>query len=294
MFRVTTHDPSAGVPYNAAEDFFNKEAYLTVSGQLNGEYYACAMSSIYTFGPTFRAEKSHTQRHLAEFWMIEPEIAFADLNVRSEALRRRPRRGSPRAPGPRPAAPAPQDDMNLAEAYLKYCFQHVLDHCDDDLAFIEKTYPAAEGEATARQRLRNIVDTEFVRITYTEAVERLRGVQGKAWQETPEWGKELQTEHERYLCEHVFPGKPVIVYNYPKQCKAYYMRENDGCAPDRQTVAAMDVLFPQVRGPGDEGRRDSAGRSGREEMRLAAPGPPPPPRRVTRPGALATASAAGG
>ncbi|KAJ1617595.1 hypothetical protein T492DRAFT_605268 [Pavlovales sp. CCMP2436] len=217
MFQVTTHKLEAGkVPavYAPEEDFFGKEAYLTVSGQLNGEYYACGMGSIYTFGPTFRAEQSHTTRHLAEFWMIEPEIAFADLT----------------------------DDMNLAEAYLKHCFAHVLAHCAEDLAFLSKMYDKGEGPKLP-DRLRQITEQPFVRITYTEAVELLQAAEraGKVWEFPPVWGEELQTEHERYLCEVTFK-KPTIVYNYPKGCKAFYMRLND----DDKTVAAMDVLFPKV------------------------------------------------
>jgi len=212
MFAVTTHDLKGGKPYDPSADFFGREAFLTVSGQLNGEYYACAMSSIYTFGPTFRAEPSHTARHLCEFWMIEPEIAFADLG----------------------------DDMNLAEAYLKHCFAYVLAHCGEDLAFLEATYHK-EGEPPLRERLRGIVDEPFVRISYTEAIDRLQQAGKSDWAYVPEWGKELQTEHERYLCEVTFK-KPTIVYDYPKECKAFYMRLND----DDRTVAAMDVLFPRV------------------------------------------------
>lgn len=216
MFQVTTHKLRAGLPpaaYKPEEDFFGKEAYLTVSGQLNGEFYACAMGSIYTFGPTFRAEQSHTTRHLAEFWMIEPEIAFADLT----------------------------DDMNLAEAYLKACFAHVLQHCAPDLQFLEDMYDKDKAGPRLRARLQQIVDEPFVRITYTEAIELLVRVEGKAWEFPPAWGEELQTEHERFLCEVTFK-RPTIVYNYPKGCKAFYMRLND----DDKTVAAMDVLFPKA------------------------------------------------
>lgn len=213
MFQVTTLDvskpprtPDGGVDY--AQDFFNKQAFLTVSGQLNAEHYACAFGSVYTFGPTFRAENSNTTRHLAEFWMIEPEIAFADI----------------------------VDDMNCAEAYLRFCLSHVLEHCMEDLRFLAKHYDA-ELIAT----LRSVADTPFARITYTEAVDILLAVKGVKWEYPVEWGEELQTEHERYLAETHFK-KPLIVYNYPKKCKAFYMRLND----DDKTVAAMDVLFPRL------------------------------------------------
>jgi asparaginyl-tRNA synthetase len=234
MFQVTTHKlnaPGAPAPYDPAADFFSKAAYLTVSGQLNGEYYACALSSIYTFGPTFRAEESHTTRHLAEFWMIEPEIAFADLT----------------------------DDMNLAEAYLKACFAHVLAHCADDLRFLSGLYDKNEGPKLL-ERLQQIVDAPFVRISYTEAVAILQAVEGRAWEFPPVWGAELQTEHERYLCEVTFKS-PTIVYNYPKGCKAFYMRLND----DNKTVAAMDVLFPKVRA-----RRRARGAAAAEARAAAA------------------------
>ncbi|KAG8468124.1 hypothetical protein KFE25_007176 [Diacronema lutheri] len=216
MFQVTTHKLRAGVApavYKPEEDFFGKEAFLTVSGQLNGEFYACGLGSIYTFGPTFRAEHGHTTRHLAEFWMIEPEIAFADLT----------------------------DDMNLAEAYLKHCFAHVLASCAEDLAFLSDMYDKDKPGPKLAARLSQIVDEPFARVTYTEAIELLCKVEGKAWEFPPKWGEELQTEHERHLCEHTF-CKPTIVYNYPKGCKAFYMRLND----DGKTVAAMDVLFPKV------------------------------------------------
>jgi asparaginyl-tRNA synthetase len=216
MFQVTTHKVASNARYDPAADFFGRAAYLTVSGQLNGEYYACALGSIYTFGPTFRAENSHTTRHLAEFWMIEPEIAFADLT----------------------------DDMNLAEAYLKACFAHVLAHCETDLQFLSSMYEKDKDFKGPKlvERLRQIVDSPFVRISYTEAIDILSAAKDKVWEFKPEWGEELQTEHERYLCEVTFK-KPTIVYNYPKGCKAFYMRLND----DDRTVAAMDVLFPKAR-----------------------------------------------
>jgi len=192
-----------------AQDFFGKQAFLTVSGQLNGEQYACAFGSIYTFGPTFRAENSNTTRHLSEFWMIEPEIAFADII----------------------------DDMNCAEGYLRFCLSQVLQDCMEDLQFLQQHYEEKELIAT----LTNVAASPFARITYTEAIEILSQAKGIEWQFPPKWGEELQTEHERYLAEHHFKG-PLIVYNYPKDCKAFYMRLND----DGKTVAAMDVLFPRL------------------------------------------------
>jgi asparaginyl-tRNA synthetase len=188
-------------------DFFHKPAYLTVSGQLNGETFACALSDIYTFGPTFRAENSHTSRHLAEFWMIEPEMAFADL----------------------------KDNMECAEAYLKYVIHHVLNHCAEDMeffdAFIEK------GLIT---RLKHVAETPFAHLTYTEAVDILQK-SGKAFQFPVEWGTDLQSEHERYLAEE-YCKKPVILTDYPAKIKAFYMRANE----DGKTVAAMDVLVPKI------------------------------------------------
>ncbi|XP_074269433.1 asparagine--tRNA ligase, cytoplasmic 1-like [Silene latifolia] len=189
-------------------DFFGRQAFLTVSGQLQAETYACALSSVYTFGPTFRAENSHTSRHLAEFWMVEPEIAFAEL----------------------------EDDMNCAEAYVKFMCQWLLDHCLDDMEFMVKNF-----DKTAIDRLRMVASTPFVRITYTEAVTLLEQVTDKKFENKVEWGVDLASEHERYLTEVVFK-KPVIVFNYPKGIKAFYMRLND----DGRTVAAMDVLVPKV------------------------------------------------
>jgi len=223
MFRVTTLDvekPPRGLDgkVNFAEDFFGQPSFLTVSGQLNAEHFATAFGSVYTFGPTFRAEQSNTTRHLAEFWMIEPEIAFADLN----------------------------DDMNCAEAFLQHCLKHVLEHCKDDLAFLQQHY---DKELIAT--LEGVANSPFERITYTKAVALCAKVPGPrtgvAWEYPPEWGKELQTEHERYLAETVFK-KPVIVFNYPKQCKAFYMRVNEGTTKEDgpETVAAMDVLFPRL------------------------------------------------
>jgi len=212
MFRVTTLDvdkPPRTKDGNVdwSRDFFGKEANLTVSGQLNGETYACAMGRIYTFGPTFRAENSNTSRHLSEFWMIEPEMAFADLN----------------------------DDAELAEAYLTYCIKQVLEKCQDDLAFFNKWV-----EKGIIEQLEHVAESAFERLTYTDAVEILK--QAKATFEFPvEWGVDLQSEHERYLTEeHV--KKPVILTDYPKDIKAFYMRMND----DGKTVRAMDVLVPKI------------------------------------------------
>ena len=192
-----------------SQDFFGKPSYLTVSGQLNGEIMACAVNDIYTFGPTFRAENSNTSRHLAEFWMVEPELAFADLN----------------------------DDMDCAEAYLKYCLKHVLENCDEDLAFFEKNI----SKDNLRERLRSVATQEFARITYTEAVDHILNAK-KKFEFPIKWGADLQSEHERYITEEVFKNRPVIVRDYPKDIKAFYMRLND----DNKTVAAMDVLVPRV------------------------------------------------
>ncbi|XP_021894917.1 asparagine--tRNA ligase, cytoplasmic 1-like [Carica papaya] len=193
-----------------SQDFFARQAFLTVSGQLQVETYACALSSVYTFGPTFRAEHSHTSRHLAEFWMVEPELAFADI----------------------------QDDMNCAEAYVKYMCQWLLDKCLDDMQFMAKNY-----DKGCIDRLNLVASTPFVRITYMEAVELLLDAVkgGKKFENKVEWGIDLASEHERYLTEVKFQ-KPVIVYNYPKDIKAFYMKVND----DKKTVAAMDILVPKV------------------------------------------------
>ncbi|KAM4124325.1 hypothetical protein ACB094_01G222300 [Castanea mollissima] len=191
-------------------DFFARQAFLTVSGQLQVESYACALSSVYTFGPTFRAENSHTSRHLAEFWMVEPEIAFAEL----------------------------KDDMNCAEAYVRFLCQWLLDNCLDDMEFM-----ADKFDKTCIERLRMVSSTPFKRISYTEAVELLEEAvkNGKKFENSVKWGIDLASEHERYLTEVKFQ-KPVIVYNYPKDIKAFYMKVNDDC----KTVAAMDVLVPKV------------------------------------------------
>lgn len=212
MFRVSTLDlenlprtDSGKIDFS--QDFFGKETFLTVSGQLNGETYACAMSKIYTFGPTFRAENSHTSRHLAEFWMIEPEVAFAEL----------------------------KDVAQLAEDLLKYVFKAVLTERADDMAFF-----AERIDTDAISRLEKVINSPFVRMDYTDAIEILKNC-GKKFEYPVEWGVDLQSEHERYLAEeHV--GAPIIMQNYPKDIKAFYMRLNE----DGKTVAAMDVLAPGI------------------------------------------------
>lgn len=212
MFQVTTLDlknppklPNGEIDYS--KDFFGKEARLTVSGQLNGEMYACALGDIYTFGPTFRAENSNTPRHAAEFWMIEPEMAFTDIN----------------------------DDMDLAEDMVRYLVKDIMENCADDLDLFAKFV-----DPNLKQTLSNIVDNGFARITYTEAIEIMQK-SGKNFEYKPEYGIDLQTEHERYLAEEHFK-RPVIVRDYPKEIKAFYMRLND----DGKTVAAMDVLVPRI------------------------------------------------
>ena len=229
-FRVTTldlenvpKDEEGKVDYK--KDFFEKETNLTVSGQLEGELAALAVSEIYTFGPTFRAENSNTTRHLAEFWMMEPEMAFYDLD----------------------------DTMDLAEEMLKFIVKHALDNCQDDLTFLnkraeeeEKTKPQHQrNEMSLLERLQFVVENDFERVSYTEAIEilkRSKPNQKKKFQFLiEEWGADLQSEHERFLVEKHFK-KPVILYNYPKDIKAFYMRQND----DDKTVAAMDVLFPGI------------------------------------------------
>ncbi|XP_057862195.1 asparagine--tRNA ligase, cytoplasmic 1 [Cryptomeria japonica] len=207
-FKLKPGLPEKDGKIDFSHDFFARQAFLTVSGQLQVETYACALSSVYTFGPTFRAENSHTSRHLAEFWMVEPEIAFADL----------------------------EDDMNCAEDYVKFLCQWLLDNCLDDMKFI-----ADKIDKTAIDRLQKIVSAPFARITYTEAVQRLEKVTDKKFDSKVEWGIDLASEHERYLTEVIYE-KPVIVYNYPKMIKAFYMRLNE----DNKTVAAMDVLVPKV------------------------------------------------
>ncbi|MBE6451616.1 MAG: asparagine--tRNA ligase [Alphaproteobacteria bacterium] len=212
MFQVTTLDlnnlprtKEGHIDYG--QDFFGKPAHLTVSGQLNGEMYACALGDIYTFGPTFRAENSNTPRHAAEFWMIEPEMAFADI----------------------------YDDMDLAEDMVRYCVKHIMQNCAEDLELFEKFV-----DPTLRQTLDNIANNAFARITYTEAIEIMQK-SGKKFEYEPKYGIDMQTEHERFLAEEYFK-KPVIVRDYPKEIKAFYMRLND----DGKTVAAMDVLVPRI------------------------------------------------
>lgn len=212
MFRVTTLDPvnppkNSDGTVNYEEDFFGKETNLTVSGQLEAELGALALSNVYTFGPTFRAENSNTTRHLAEFWMIEPEMAFYDL----------------------------KDNMDLAEEMLKYLVNYALIHCKEDLEFLNKMY-----DAELLSRLQSVVDNTFQRLTYTEAVEILKNSKQK-FEYKVEWGTDLQSEHERYLVEKHF-NKPVILTDYPKEIKAFYMKQND----DGKTVRAMDVLFPGI------------------------------------------------
>ncbi len=205
---------NASIPIDFSKDFFGKQAHLTVSGQLNVETYCMALSRVYTFGPTFRAENSNTSRHLAEFWMIEPEIAFADLAA----------------------------DAQLAEDLLKYLFKKVLEERADDMKFF-----AERIEKTAVERLRLIVDKPFLRVTYTEGIKVLEDAirKGKKFEYPVKWGTDLQSEHERFLTEEHFK-QPVILTNYPKGIKAFYMRLDDDCEPDRQTVRAMDVLVPGI------------------------------------------------
>jgi asparaginyl-tRNA synthetase len=230
MFKVTTLDidnppRDEQGKVNHKEDFFGRETNLTVSGQLEGETYAMALGDIYTFGPTFRAENSNTTRHLAEFWMIEPEMAFYDVN----------------------------DNMQLAQEFLQYLVRYALEHCAEDLAFLDKR--AQEEEASKPQdqrselglidRLKFVSENDFQRLTYTEAVDILRNSNPNKKKKfqfiIDQWGADLQSEHERFLVEKHFK-KPVILYNYPKDIKSFYMRQND----DGKTVAAMDVLFPGI------------------------------------------------
>ncbi len=230
MFRVTTL-PMDKLPktedgqIDFKKDFFGKSTNLTVSGQLEAELAALALSQVYTFGPTFRAENSNTSRHLAEFWMIEPEVAFADLN----------------------------DNMDLAEGLLKYCIGQVIEHCAEDLEFLEsrlldeeKQKPQNErSEMSLREKLQFCLNNDFQRLTYTEAIDILKNStpnkKGKFNYPIEAWGADLQSEHERYLVEKHF-GKPVILTDYPKAIKAFYMRVND----DNNTVRAMDILFPGI------------------------------------------------
>lgn len=229
MFNVTTLEvdqaprlPQRGVDYS--QDFFGKKTHLTVSGQLEAEAAALGLAEIYTFGPTFRAENSNTTRHLAEFWMVEPEMAFYDLT----------------------------DTMVLAEAFLKYLIRFVLAHCPDDMAFLhQRALEAAQQKkqtelpAPLIEQLEHILSHPFERLTYTEAIEILKASKpnrkGKFAYPIQDWGTDLQSEHERYLVEQHFQ-KPVIVTDYPSAIKAFYMRQND----DKKTVAAMDILFPGI------------------------------------------------
>lgn len=229
MFQVTTMDLK-NLPKNESgeidfkKDFFGKAANLTVSGQLEAELAALALSKVYTFGPTFRAENSNTTRHLAEFWMIEPEVAFSDIN----------------------------DDMDLAEDMLKYVIQYALDNCKDDLNFLskrlfeeEKNKKADERSMELIEKLNFVLESPFERITYTEAINILRNSKPNKKKRfeyvIEDWGADLQSEHERYLVEKHFK-KPVILTDYPRDIKAFYMKQND----DGKTVRAMDVLFPQI------------------------------------------------
>ena len=230
MFHVSTLDPknpplTEEGNINYKEDFFGRETSLTVSGQLEAELGALALSNVYTFGPTFRAENSNTTRHLAEFWMIEPEMAFYDIH----------------------------DNMDLAEEMLKYLIKYALDNCYDDLVFLESRLKNEEKNKPADQRsemaliekLHFVLDNDFERVTYTEAIEILRNSKPNKKKKfqfiVNDWGIDLQSEHERYLVEKHFK-KPVILIDYPKDIKAFYMKQND----DGKTVRAMDVLFPQI------------------------------------------------
>jgi asparaginyl-tRNA synthetase len=212
LFRVSTIDP-ADVPcteageVDYARDFFGRPTYLTVSGQLGAETYACAFGNVYTFGPTFRSENSNTPRHLAEFWMVEPEMAFCDLT----------------------------GDADLAEEFLKAILAQVLERCPDDMKFFNQWI-----DKTIIDRLQHIIASDFVRISYTEAVAILEK-SGRDWQYPVSWGVNLQTKHERYLTEETF-DKPVIVTDYPAAIKPFYMRVNDNL----KTVAAMDLLVPKI------------------------------------------------
>ncbi|OFZ07521.1 MAG: asparagine--tRNA ligase, partial [Bacteroidetes bacterium RIFOXYB2_FULL_39_7] len=212
MFQVTTLDMTnppkkedGTIDYS--QDFFGKSANLTVSGQLEGELGALAMGEIYTFGPTFRAENSNTPRHLSEFWMIEPEMAFYDI----------------------------KDNMDLAEEFIKYLVKYALENCMDDLQFLNDMF-----DKELIERLRSVVNTEFVRLPYTQGVEILMN-SGQKFEYPVSWGTDLQSEHERYLVEKHFM-KPVILTDYPKDIKAFYMKQND----DGKTVRAMDILFPKI------------------------------------------------
>ena len=211
MFQVTTLDltnpPKVDGKIDYGQDFFGDKTSLTVSGQLEGEIYALALSEIYTFGPTFRAENSNTSRHLSEFWMVEPEMAFYDLN----------------------------DDMGLAEEFIKYLLADVLENCYEDMEFFNQRI-----DKTILKTLQHILDNQFERLTYTDAIDRLQK-STETFTYSVEWGCALQAEHERYLSEKVFK-KPIIVYNYPEKIKSFYMKLNE----DGKTVRAMDVLLPKL------------------------------------------------
>lgn len=211
MFQVTTLDlekpPKVDGKIDFTQDFFDRPSYLTVSGQLEGETFACALGKIYTFGPTFRAENSNTSRHLAEFWMVEPEMAFFELT----------------------------DNMDLAEGFLKRIFSDVLEKCPEDMDFFNLRI-----DKTTIETLQGIIESDFVRLPYTEAVKLLEA-SGESFEFPVNWGTDLQAEHERYLTEKHFK-KPVILYDYPRTIKPFYMRLND----DEKTVRAMDVLVPKV------------------------------------------------
>ena len=230
MFRVSVLDPKnmplddeGNIDYK--KDFFGKETNLTVSGQLESETYAQGLGNVYTFGPTFRAENSNTSRHLAEFWMIEPEMAFYDLT----------------------------DNMDLAEEFIKYTLQHILDHCKKDLAFLDQRLTQEEKSLPQQQRspmglvekIKFVVENEFKRVSYTEAIEILKNSKPNKKKKfdylVEEWGTDLQSEHERYLVEKHF-NAPVILFDYPAKIKAFYMRMNE----DKKTVRAMDILFPGI------------------------------------------------
>ena len=238
LFRVSTLDPAdpprcPGGTVDYAQDFFGRATYLTVSGQLEAETHACALGKVYTFGPTFRAENSNTPRHLAEFWMVEPEMAFCDL----------------------------AGDADLAEEFLKHVFRAVLERCGEDMKFFNE-----QIDKTVIDTLSHVAGSEFVRLSYTEAIEIL-GKSGRQWTYPVRWGADLQTEHERYLTEEAFK-RPVILMDYPAAIKPFYMRVNDpgpygppvrgggtfrgpetsasSAEPDRRTVAAMDVLVPRI------------------------------------------------
>ena len=212
MFRVTTLDPinpplTEDGKVDFKEDFFGKQTNLTVSGQLEGETFAMALGQIYTFGPTFRAENSNTPRHLAEFWMIEPEMAFYEI----------------------------KENMDLAEEFIKYLVKYALENCLDDLKFLNDMF-----DKELIERLKSVVGTDFVRLSYTDGVDILMK-SGVKFEFPVHWGTDLQSEHERYLVEKHFK-KPVILTDYPKEIKAFYMKQNE----DGKTVRAMDVLFPKI------------------------------------------------